>query len=683
MYKVMIDPGHGGKDRLLRSNKGPTGYVEADGVLDISLKLRDILLATGAFEVRLTREKDETIGVRARGKMAADWGADLFISEHSNATGMANNTTVRGTEVYSSVDLKDDALAAEMAKAIAEAIGTKNRGAKKVESKNYPGEDYYGVIDEAQDGGVLHILLIENAYHDNKEDEALLKDDNMRTAIAKAQAKVICRFFGINEKEANELNWKQKIVQEALDLGLITDETWVDKADEAPTIWFVCAIAINLYKKIKGVANEVVTRKLAKKSVNKTENNNAINIRSAIDTDVPGNYYVDCNVGKDTNKGTLKSPFKTINKALSKVVEGDTIIIQAGRYSEIVNITKSHPSKLNIIGIGEVIIDGLNRDVVPGKFVSMASQFTVATDYTYIKNICITNSPCMALRIDGNHCTFENVHVLDSYLGFFIYGSYNKFYDCVSMYNFDYGGIPEWGPDNVGENADGFSINGSYNKFVNCKAAYNADDGFDTYGTQDNIFEYCYAYMNGVNCGNRNRNKDAYKNLTFLGYGNGFKVGPGIDGSPGKKRSANNILNFCVAYNNTWSDFNVNGGTNNRFNNCSAFNNTSNDVTAYRLGVITNIEPGDEVRNFYTNCLAYPHNAKYLDMTGNSVQSHNSWNSGFIIDESDFESLDVNSKYFLRLSSTSKLIGKGDGTNLNKFLGTNPDIGAFQYRLDK
>jgi len=248
MYKIMIDPGHGGKDK---SNTGPTGYIEADGVLDISLKLRDELLKTGAFQVKLTRESDVYIEVRERGRMAALWGADLFVSEHTNASGIPNNTSVRGTEVYSSVDLQDDALAAEMSKAIAEAIGTKNRGAKKRESTIYPDEDYYGVIDAAVDGGVLHVLLVENAFHDNRKDEDLLKDPDKRLAIAKAQANVISEFFGVSIKEENELDWKQKIVQEAFDLGFINDKTWVDKAEQPPTIWFVCAVAINVYKKLK------------------------------------------------------------------------------------------------------------------------------------------------------------------------------------------------------------------------------------------------------------------------------------------------------------------------------------------------------------------------------------------------------------------------------------------------
>ncbi len=248
MYKVMIDPGHGGKDR---ANKGPTGYVEADGVLDISLRIRDELLATGGFEVKLTRETDVSVGVRARGQMAASWGADMFISQHTNASGLAKNTTIRGTEVYSSVDLNDDALAAKMSKAIAEAIGTIDRGAKKRESNKYEGEDFYGVIDSAQDGGVPHVLLIENAFHDNEEDEALLKDPAMRAAIAKAQAKVISEFFGVPGKGESELNWKQKIVEEAFGLGLINNKEWIGKAEETSTIWFVCAVAINLYKKLK------------------------------------------------------------------------------------------------------------------------------------------------------------------------------------------------------------------------------------------------------------------------------------------------------------------------------------------------------------------------------------------------------------------------------------------------
>ena len=251
--KIFLDPGHGGSDRY---NRGPTGYIEADGMLDVALKLRDELLSTGAFEVKLSREKDATVGVRERGNMAAEWGADMFISEHSNATGWPINDSARGVDVFYSVKIPSDkSLAEKFSRAIASAMGTLNRGAKTWESTKYPGNDYLGVIDASVKGGVPHVFLIENGFHDNARDEAILKDPAKRTAIAKAQAKVICDFYGVQypvvKKEEPEM-WKKNIVKEAFDLGLITDKTWIDKADETATVWFVLAVVINVFKKLKG-----------------------------------------------------------------------------------------------------------------------------------------------------------------------------------------------------------------------------------------------------------------------------------------------------------------------------------------------------------------------------------------------------------------------------------------------
>lgn len=194
MKKVFIDPGHGGDDRW---NVGPTGYVEADGVLKISKYLRDELLKTGAFEVKLSRDKDATVGLSARGRMAVDWKADLFISQHTNAAGIANSKA-RGATVYYSVDITGDkGAAAKMSAGIAAAIGTPDRGAAVRESTNYPGEDYYAAIDVPQDGGISHVFLVESAFHDNAQDEALLKVDANLKKIAVAQAKVICGIFDV------------------------------------------------------------------------------------------------------------------------------------------------------------------------------------------------------------------------------------------------------------------------------------------------------------------------------------------------------------------------------------------------------------------------------------------------------------------------------------------------------
>jgi N-acetylmuramoyl-L-alanine amidase len=57
--KVCLDPGHGGKDR---GNRGPTGYVEADGTLDIALRVRSILKKKGIDPI-MTRDKDITVSL--------------------------------------------------------------------------------------------------------------------------------------------------------------------------------------------------------------------------------------------------------------------------------------------------------------------------------------------------------------------------------------------------------------------------------------------------------------------------------------------------------------------------------------------------------------------------------------------------------------------------------------------
>ncbi len=74
-------------------------------------------------------------------------------------------------------------------------------------------------------------------------------------------------------------------------------------------------------------------------------------------------YYVDTKSGSDSNAGTsLSAPLKTISSAVSKVTAGDTILVKAGLYREIVNLGTSgsagKPITLGSYGDGEVIVDG-------------------------------------------------------------------------------------------------------------------------------------------------------------------------------------------------------------------------------------------------------------------------------------------------------------------------------------
>lgn len=198
MYKITIDPGHGGRDR---ANRGPTGYIEADGTLKIAFLLETELVKNGAFNIQLTRREDKYLTLTERGEMAVLNKSHLFISQHTNAS----NTKVSGTEVYYSVGLPQDRqLAERLSSTVALALGIPDRGAKTRPSPKNPREDYYTVIDTAQDGGVPHVILVESAFHDHAGDEKLLKDETMLRKIAKAQAKVICEWFGVANNSSTD-----------------------------------------------------------------------------------------------------------------------------------------------------------------------------------------------------------------------------------------------------------------------------------------------------------------------------------------------------------------------------------------------------------------------------------------------------------------------------------------------
>lgn len=92
---IVIDPGHGGKDPGAIS---PTsGAREKDFTLKVSLALRDVLLATGRYDVKLTRSTDEFIELEDRVTRARNWGADLFLAIHADS---GPNSLVRGASVY-------------------------------------------------------------------------------------------------------------------------------------------------------------------------------------------------------------------------------------------------------------------------------------------------------------------------------------------------------------------------------------------------------------------------------------------------------------------------------------------------------------------------------------------------------------------------------------------------------
>ncbi|MBI1361651.1 MAG: AMIN domain-containing protein [Alphaproteobacteria bacterium] len=91
---VVIDPGHGGKDP---GASAPDGTQEKDITLAIALALRDELVATGRYDVALTRSTDTFIELEDRVTKARDLGADLFIALHADA---GKDRDTRGASIY-------------------------------------------------------------------------------------------------------------------------------------------------------------------------------------------------------------------------------------------------------------------------------------------------------------------------------------------------------------------------------------------------------------------------------------------------------------------------------------------------------------------------------------------------------------------------------------------------------
>lgn len=92
--RIVIDPGHGGKDPGTCS---PSGLKEKDIVLDVALRVAKIIREKLGCEVILTRDRDVFIPLEERTAIANAKEADLFLSIHVNA---APNHDAHGIETY-------------------------------------------------------------------------------------------------------------------------------------------------------------------------------------------------------------------------------------------------------------------------------------------------------------------------------------------------------------------------------------------------------------------------------------------------------------------------------------------------------------------------------------------------------------------------------------------------------
>ena len=166
--KIYIDQGH----NPVNPNAGAegNGLREQDLVYTIGQRLADRLRADPNYEVRLSRPTRQTqlgtsnaTSLAARVNEANRWGADYFISLHTNA---ASNPSASGSEAYAYArGTRAFAFAEDILTSLTDITGLRDRGVQ-------PRPGLY-VLRKTQ----MPATLVELGFITNPGDAALMRDD--------------------------------------------------------------------------------------------------------------------------------------------------------------------------------------------------------------------------------------------------------------------------------------------------------------------------------------------------------------------------------------------------------------------------------------------------------------------------------------------------------------------------
>jgi N-acetylmuramoyl-L-alanine amidase len=197
VFKVMIDPGHGGFDP---GKIGVSGVYEKDINLDIAKHLKSYL-ENHQIEVVMTRESDEDLDglegkahkskdMQKRKELINESEANILISIHQNAF---TDASVKGFQVfYYQTSLDGEKLARYVDEALKEGVNANNR--RKIKST-----EHYYVLKVTQ----MPSVIVECGFLSNKEEESLLQTEAYRIKVAHAIGEGILKYF-------SEVNLQQK-----------------------------------------------------------------------------------------------------------------------------------------------------------------------------------------------------------------------------------------------------------------------------------------------------------------------------------------------------------------------------------------------------------------------------------------------------------------------------------------
>ncbi|MDA7881851.1 N-acetylmuramoyl-L-alanine amidase [Akkermansiaceae bacterium] len=162
--RVIIDPGHGGKDRGALWG----GVAEADLNMLVARKVEASLQARG-YSVTLTRRSDVFLSLSKRAEIANRYRNAVFVSIHFNAT---NYTSVKGTETFYTGE-KGRYLASAIQQELIRKLKVRNRGVRYSQ---------FAVLRQT----VCPAVLVECGFISNSYERSRCKTSAYQTLTAQA-----------------------------------------------------------------------------------------------------------------------------------------------------------------------------------------------------------------------------------------------------------------------------------------------------------------------------------------------------------------------------------------------------------------------------------------------------------------------------------------------------------------
>jgi len=210
--KFCIDPGHGGfssDDRNVVPDPG-VNFWESESNFEKALLLRQLLWQKGATVI-LTRTSNDTLypdgndepSLTARWQLANANNVDWFHSIHSNASGLANNTSVNYTLMLVKENIPTRTAAFPQAVTMSNLIGPAIQGNLRTSSTStWLDYTFYGGPGVGYNLGVLSGLLMpgelsEGSFHDFLPECRRLLNNSYHKMEAYAIRNAFMQYFGV------------------------------------------------------------------------------------------------------------------------------------------------------------------------------------------------------------------------------------------------------------------------------------------------------------------------------------------------------------------------------------------------------------------------------------------------------------------------------------------------------